>query len=125
MVLFLTILHIIVCITLVLVVLLQSGKGASIGASFGGGSSQTLFGSRGAGDFLTKLTSVAGALFMITSLALALYSSKGLQSSVVKPEAPSKSAPAPSDTAPARPAMPAMPSAPAPSQAPAAPAQGK
>jgi preprotein translocase subunit SecG len=125
MVLFLTILHVIVCFTLVVVVLLQSGKGASIGASFGGGSSQTLFGSRGAGDFLTKLTSVAGALFMITSLALALYSSQGLQSSVVKPGAPSKSVPAPSDTAPARPAMPAMPSAPAPSQAPAAPAQGK
>ena len=118
---FLIILHIIVCIALVLTVLVQSGKGADIGASFGG-SSHTLFGSRGAGNFLTKLTGVLGALFMITSLSLALFSSHGLRSSVVKP-GDAKSAPAqsaPTNMPPAQ-QVPAAPAAPAP----ATPAPGK
>ncbi len=68
--LFLTVLHIMVCLVLVLVVLLQQGKGADIGAVFGGGASNTVFGSRGAGNFLTRLTTGAAILFMVTSLAL-------------------------------------------------------
>jgi preprotein translocase subunit SecG len=119
---FLVIVHILVCITLVMVVLLQSGKGADIGAAFGSGGSQTVFGSRGAGNFLTKLTAAAGALFMITSLGLAILSSGGgVGGSVVKEEtkksmpaqegtpagAPfNPQAPQPSDTAPAQPAAP-------------------
>ena len=68
---FLTILHVIVCIFLIAVVLLQRGKGAEIGAVFGGGGSSTVFGSRGAGNFLSKLTTAAAIVFMITSLSLA------------------------------------------------------
>lgn len=66
------IVHIIVCITLVIVVLLQRGKGANMGAAFGG-SSQTIFGSTGPGTFLGKLTTVAAVVFMLTSLWLAYF----------------------------------------------------
>ena len=65
-----TALHVIVCIFLVAVVLLQRGKGAQVGAVFGGGGGTTMFGARGAGNFLTKLTAGAAAVFMITSLSL-------------------------------------------------------
>ena len=77
----LMILHILVCLFLIAVVLLQSGKGAEIGAAFGG-SSQTLFGSRGAATFLSKMTTIAAVVFMVTSLLLAIVTSKG--GSVVK-----------------------------------------
>ncbi len=77
----LTILHIVVCFFLIAVVLLQSGKGAEMGAAFGG-SSQTIFGSRGAATFLSKLTTIAAVVFMITSLTLAIVTSRG--GSVVK-----------------------------------------
>lgn len=65
------IVHVSVCVALILIVLLQTGKGANMGAAFGGGSSQTLFGSSGAGGFLTKLTTGAAVVFMLTSFALA------------------------------------------------------
>jgi preprotein translocase subunit SecG len=71
---FLTVLHVMVCIVIVIVVLLQRGKGAEIGAVFGGGASSTVFGSRGAGNFLTKITTGAAMTFMCTSLALAYFS---------------------------------------------------
>ncbi|MBF0118202.1 MAG: preprotein translocase subunit SecG [Desulfobacterales bacterium] len=80
---FLIVIHVIVCVALILIVLLQTGKGASMGAAFGGGSSQTLFGSGGASTFLSKATTVAAVVFMITSLALAYVSSKRPQSSIV------------------------------------------
>ena len=66
----LVVLHVFVCIFLIAVVLLQRGRGAEIGAVFGGGASSTVFGSRGAGNFLTKLTTASAVIFMITSLAL-------------------------------------------------------
>ena len=66
----LVVLHVIVCIFLIAVVLLQRGKGAEMGAVFGGGASSTVFGSRGAGNFLTKLTTGSAILFMCTSLTL-------------------------------------------------------
>jgi preprotein translocase subunit SecG len=78
---FLLIVHVIVSIFLILIVLLQSGKGAEMGAAFGG-SSQTLFGSRGAATFLNKLTTVAAVLFMVTSLLLTIVTTKG--SSVIQ-----------------------------------------
>jgi preprotein translocase subunit SecG len=65
-----TALHVIVCIFLVAVVLLQRGKGAQVGAVFGGGAGATMFGSRGAGNFLTKLTTGAAVVYMVTSLSL-------------------------------------------------------
>jgi len=66
----LTVLHVIVCIFLIAVVLLQRGKGAEMGAVFGGGASSTVFGSRGAGNFLTLLTKICATVFMLTSLSL-------------------------------------------------------
>ena len=78
---FLLIVHVLVSIFLICIVLLQSGKGAEMGAAFGG-SSQTLFGSRGAATFLNKLTTVAAVLFMVTSLLLTMATTKG--SSVIQ-----------------------------------------
>jgi len=110
MVTFVLVLHLLVCVALILIVLLQTGKGAEIGAAFGGGGSSTLFGSRGAGTFLSKLTAAAAAIFMLTSLYLAMNSAHISVGSVVKEapvskEAPAKPAPAaPAQSAPAGPA---------------------
>jgi preprotein translocase subunit SecG len=68
--------HIVVCLILILTILLQSGKGASIGAVFGGGSNQTVFGSTGAGTFLSKLTIGVAAAFMITSITLTYFAGR-------------------------------------------------
>ena len=81
------VLHIIVCIALIMIVLLQTGKGADMGAAFGGGSSQTLFGSTGASTFLGKATTVAAVIFMLTSLTLA-YMSGGQPSKSLMDDAP-------------------------------------
>jgi preprotein translocase subunit SecG len=86
-----TVLHILVCIALILIVLLQAGKGAEMGAAFGG-ASQTVFGSSGAMGFLSKLTTIVAVVFMITSLILTFSSTKRA-SSVIK-EMPTQSAPA-------------------------------
>ena len=64
-----TILHVLACLILIMVVLLQAGKGANMGAAFGG-SSQTVFGSSGAGTFLGKMTATVAVIFMLTSLVL-------------------------------------------------------
>ena len=72
-----TALHVIVCIFLVAVVLLQRGKGAQIGAVFGGGGGATMFGGRGAGNFLTKLTAGAAVIYMLTSLSLSYLGLSG------------------------------------------------
>src|SRR5438045_5129533 len=76
MITFLTIVHIAVCLFLILVVLLQAGKGGGMGIAFGGGGSQTVFGSSGAGNFLTRLTAICAAIFFVNSLALAFLSSQ-------------------------------------------------
>jgi preprotein translocase subunit SecG len=70
------IVHVLACFALILIVLLQTGKGQDMGAAFGG-ASQTLFGSAGPATFLNKLTTVAAIVFMITSLALAFTTSIG------------------------------------------------
>ena len=75
------IIHLIVCLFLIFIVLLQSGKGADIGAAFGG-SSQTIFGARGAATFFSKMTTGAAIVFMLTSLSLAIVTTRG--GSVVK-----------------------------------------
>lgn len=100
-------LHVIVCIALILIVLLQRGKGAEMGATLGGGSSQTLFGSRGATTFLGKLTTTAAIIFMLTSLVLAVMSKRTTGGGSVIDNA---TLPKPAQTAPAQ----------APGQAPAA-----
>jgi len=81
--LFVIVIHIIVCIALIMIVLLQTGKGADMGAAFGGGSSNTLFGATGASTFLSKLTTVAAVAFMLTSLILAYMATNRRSSSIL------------------------------------------
>ncbi|WP_025323473.1 preprotein translocase subunit SecG [Deferrisoma camini] len=89
----LIVVHVIVSFILVGIVLLQQGKGADMGAVFGG-SSQTLFGSSGGTTFLGKLTAVAAGVFMLTSLGLTYMASHRYKVSVV-PDQPAATAPAP------------------------------
>jgi len=84
----LVIIHLVVSVALIMIVLLQTGKGADMGAAFGGGSSQTLFGSTGASTFLSKLTTAAAIVFMLTSLALAYYSSHRTKGSIMTDQRP-------------------------------------
>jgi preprotein translocase subunit SecG len=126
MVIALTILHVLVSLFLIAVVLLQSGKGAEMGASFGSGGSQSVFGAGGGTSFLSKLTTSAAVIFMLTSLTLAYVSGQSSSSSIMSGKgkaapvsapalAPQKtdSVPAPA-TAPVTPAAaPAVPTAPA------------
>ena len=102
----LTMLHIAVSIFMIAVVLLQSGKGAEMGASFGSSGSQSVFGAGGGSTFLSKMTTGVAVIFMLTSLTLAYISGNPSSSSIMT----GKSRPA--ATTPAQ-------------QAPAAPAQGK
>jgi preprotein translocase subunit SecG len=106
------ILHILVCIFLVIVVLLQSGKAADLAGAFGGMGSQTAFGPRGSATLLSKATTVSFIIFIVTSMSLSILATRtaGLGTSVLE-----ENRPAPAKTAPARPAAPAQ-------QAPAAPA---
>jgi preprotein translocase subunit SecG len=105
MITFIYIVHIIVSLALIFIVLLQTGRGAGIGAAFGG-SSQTVFGSTGATPFLAKLTAAAAVLFMVTSLTLSILGHRG-GTSVMQGAAPTQqTAPVeqPSTPAPAEPA---------------------
>jgi preprotein translocase subunit SecG len=72
----LTALHIIICFFLIIVVLLQSGKAADLAGAFGGMGSQTVFGPRGTATVLSKATTIAAALFMVTSLSLVILSTR-------------------------------------------------
>ena len=108
----LTALHVTVSIFLIGVVLLQSGKGAEMGASFGSSGSQSVFGAGGGTSFLSKMTTGAAVIFMLTSLTLAYVSGMPSSSSIMS--GASKAAPA-QTTQPARPAT----------QNPATPAQGQ
>ena len=74
--------HVLVCIALILIVLLQTGKGAEMGAAFGG-SSQTMFGGSGPAPFLSKVTTWAAVVFMVTSLCLAYISAHPFGGSVM------------------------------------------
>jgi len=107
MIIAITIIHVIVSIGLILVVLLQTGKGAEVGAVFGG-SSSTIFGSSGAGNFLTRLTTGMAIVFMMTSLTLGYFAGKKPTSTIFDNRAPvteqkapaQQSAPAPQPSAP-------------------------
>jgi len=103
-----TLIHIIVCFFLIVVVLLQSGKAADLAGAFGGMGSQTAFGPRGSATLLSKATTLAAAIFMITSLTLAILATRGaasLGSVLERQKATTKSAPA----SPATPVHPAAP----------------
>jgi len=95
-------LHVIVCLFLIIVVLLQSGKAADLAGAFGGMGSQTAFGPRGSATLLSKATTISAILFMVTSLSLSILATRnaGLGTTVLE-SAPSKSsAPAPAKSAP-------------------------
>lgn len=95
----LIILHVLVSLFLIFIVLIQGGKGAELGAAFGAGSSQTVFGGRGAATFLNKMTTVVAVVFMLTSLLLAIVSVRG--GSVVKGTGTTKAIPSqPAETLP-------------------------
>ena len=79
----LIVIHVIVCIALIMIVLLQTGKGADMGAAFGGGAINTLFGSTGASTFFGKATTAAAIIFMLTSLSLAYMSGHRMEGSVM------------------------------------------
>ncbi len=93
-----TTIHVLVCVFLILVILLQAGKGGGMGSAFGGAGSQTVFGGRGAQTFLGKVTSISAAIFMLTSLTLAYHSSRS--QSVVERAASVPRQPAPGPLAP-------------------------
>ena len=102
----LIIVHILTCFFMIATILLQSGKGAEIGAAFGG-SSQTVFGSRGPANFLSKLTVACAGVFMVTSLSLAVLAKERTFSSTVidlnkkESSAPASSAPSSTEQKPA------------------------
>jgi preprotein translocase subunit SecG len=123
----LVILHIVVSIALIAIVLLQSGKGAEMGASFGASGSQSVFGAGGGSTFMSKLTTGAAIIFMLTSLTLAYRSSQPGTTSVMKgapsaapqkqaapPQQPMQGKPAAEPVAPAQPVQKAPQAAPAP-----------
>jgi preprotein translocase subunit SecG len=114
---FLTVIHVMTAFVMIGSILLQSGKGAEIGATFGG-SSQTIFGGRGATTFLAKFTAICAVIFAVTSLSLAVLSKeRSLGTSLKLPPAPTAPASAPTDPA----AAPTSPAA-EPSGTPAPPA---
>jgi preprotein translocase subunit SecG len=111
-------LHVLVCFAMIAIVLLQSGKGAEMGASFGAGGSQSVFGASGGNTFMSNLTTGAAIIFMLTSLTLAYLSGTSGSSSImsgksVKAAAPAQKAAPASQPAPAQQAVPAQ-SAPTP-----------
>jgi preprotein translocase subunit SecG len=123
------VIHVAACLFLIVVVLLQTGKGADMGAVFGGGS-QTLFGSTGAGNLLTKLTTATAIAFMITSLILSYGQNRTPSSTLLDRIPADASAPAPATPPPAPPSPNADTgatnnAAPAPAPNPAAPADAK
>ena len=99
MVIAVTIVHILVCVFLVIVVLLQSGKAADLAGAFGGMGSQTAFGPRGSATVLSKATTVAAILFMLTSISLAILATRSGGSSTVldraRPKTTQQKAPTP------------------------------
>ena len=106
----LLVIHVLTAVGIIAFVLLQQGKGADMGAAFGGGSgaSQTLFGARGSATFLSRTTAVLAAIFFATSLALAVVYSRqsgDRTRSIVDQAAPAETVPA----VPAEPALPAVP----------------
>lgn len=120
---FIVTIHLLVCFALIGIVLLQQGKGADMGAAFGG-SSQTLFGSSGATTFLGKMTAAAATVFMLTSLGLTYQATNRYKSSVMPESEPAATAPAPTpeaapEAAPAAPQEAAPPAAPSTPEAPA------
>ena len=110
-----TFIHVISCLFLIAVVLLQQGKGADLAGAFGGGGTQTVFGARGTVTLLHKLTTFGFILFIFTSIFLGVAQQRGTESSVMKSAKPAAS----------KTETPAKPEAQKPTAAAPAPAQGQ
>ena len=106
--------HVLIAVVMIALILLQQGKGAEMGASFGAGASGTVFGSAGSAGFLTKLTAGLALLFFCTSLGLAVFARKqaGLEAPAAVP-APVQAPVAPAPVTPANGDLPTAPAAPA------------
>ena len=101
---FVTIVHVLLCVFMIFVILLQPGKDAGMGAALGGGAATSAFGGRGAVTFLSKVTAIMAGLFFLTSLGLSFV---GMRASVASKAAAAAQQPAP--TAPALPNAPEVP----------------
>ncbi len=125
MITMLLVLHVLVCLSLVGIVLIQGGKGADIGATFGAGASHTIFGATGGQSFIAKMTTSAAIVFMLTSLTLSMFWGQAGSSSIM----PSQVVPTQQQTAPAVAPAETQPANPAPAETPAAqptaPAEGQ
>ena len=104
-----TVLHVIICLFLIIVVLLQSGKAADLAGAFGGMGSQTVFGPRGTATVLSKATTIAATLFMVTALTLTILANNQAPSSgsVLENRGKTSAPQTPKSTPPAKPAVPA------------------
>jgi len=119
------VLHVIACLFLIAVVLLQQGKGQDLASAFGGGGTQTAFGPRGSATVLSRATTILAGLFVVTSLSLSIVRPRagGVLDQVVEPAA--AASPSPKATLPTPAAVPtaaASPASSAPAEAPATPA---
>lgn len=99
-------LHVLLCLFLIAVILLQPGKGGDVGAAFGGGSASTLFGPRGPSGLLQRATTVVAVLFMATSVTLALYSNRSMLSNANVTDEIQRLQQQPKDGGPATPILP-------------------
>jgi preprotein translocase subunit SecG len=117
---FIVAIHVIACVALMVSILLQSGKGGGLAGAFGAGSSQTLFGGRGAATFLSRTTTVLAVIFFTTSLTLGLSASRSADraTSLIAEEARRRAQERPASQGSGAPV------APAPQGAPTTPAQG-
>lgn len=110
------VIHVLAAVGLIALVLVQQSKGADIGAAFGSGASQTLFGARGSANFLTRLTALLATIFFVTSLTLAVLATRGggprsvTDTVTSEPATPATSAPPTGEQAPPPPETPAAPS---------------
>jgi preprotein translocase subunit SecG len=100
MVIVLTILHVIVCLFLIIVVLLQSGKAADLAGAFGGMGSQTAFGPRGSATLLSKATTISAVIFMLTSMSLSIFATRGAHATGSILDQPKGHTSAPANSAP-------------------------
>jgi len=110
MIIAITIIHVLMCLAIIAIVLLQAGKGADIGSAFGGAGSQAVFGSMGTPTVLGKITAAVAIVFTLTSFSLALLGGERSRSVVREPAPAAPTAPA----TPAAPPAPATPQAPTP-----------
>mgnify|MGYP005986138565 CR=1 FL=1 len=109
------IVHLLVAIAVIVLVLLQHGKGADMGASFGSGASNTVFGSQGSANFLSRTTAVLVAVFFITSIGLAYYAKSKSSASLFDKSTPAATQPVTQPQQPAVDEIPTVDHAPAPS----------